>query len=56
MYHEGDQGIARDQCVISGQSTSNQRIESWWAQYRNANCEFWITLFHELQANQIDIL
>ena len=31
-------------------STLNTRIERWWGQYRRANSEFFIAMFHELQA------
>ena len=39
-----------DDSAIIGTSTLNTRIESWWGQYRRANSEFFIAMFHELQA------
>lgn len=35
-------------CVLKGKSTSNQRIESWWNQYRRQNSEYYIELFQRL--------
>ncbi|XP_049322555.1 uncharacterized protein LOC125806138 [Astyanax mexicanus] len=34
---------------ITGTSTANQRIESWWGQMRKAGVEHWIQLFGELK-------
>ncbi|XP_039626079.1 uncharacterized protein LOC120539766 [Polypterus senegalus] len=34
---------------IYGTSTSNQRIESWWAQYRKQRSQFWMDLFEDLK-------
>lgn len=34
---------------LSGCSTANQRIESFWGQLRKQSVEYWLTTFHELQ-------
>lgn len=39
--------------VIIGSSTSNQRIECWWAQLRKENSEYFMMLFQGLQANGV---
>ena len=33
---------------ISGASTANQRIESWWGQLRNGCIDFWIKILNDL--------
>jgi hypothetical protein len=47
------QTFLRDQeehdCVILGSSTSNTRIESWWAICRKHCSNFWMLLFHHLK-------
>ena len=37
--------------VITGSSTRNIRIESWFAQYRKCNAEYYISLFHLIQSD-----
>ena len=34
--------------VIIGASHHNVKIESWWAQYRKHNSEFFLSMFHGL--------
>ena len=34
---------------MSGSSTANQRIESFWGQLRKECVEYWLTAFHKLQ-------
>lgn len=36
-----------------GTSTSNQRIESWWSQFRKSRSTWWINLFKDLRDNDL---
>ena len=35
-------------CFLFGSSTSNQRIESWWSQFRRSYSTWWINYFKDL--------
>ena len=48
QYFRERDGIVQGQCCIVGKSTSNQRIESWWAIFRRGCAEFWISMLHNL--------
>lgn len=41
--------LTDDNAVLVGESTANTRIESWWAQYRRQNSEYFISMFHGLK-------
>ena len=41
----------RFSAYLEGASTHNQRIESWWGQFRKQCTEFWIALFSTLRDN-----
>ncbi|XP_071963513.1 uncharacterized protein [Antedon mediterranea] len=43
-----DDTFAGKKSYLSGQSTANQRIESWWGQLRKQCTEFWILIFKYL--------
>ena len=40
---------AGEKSYISGSSTTNQRIESWWGIMRKQGVEYWIQLLGELK-------
>lgn len=44
----GDQLSGKKSC-ITGKSTANQRVESWWGQLRKQCSEFWMALFRCLK-------
>lgn len=50
LIHQASNPDQNWKSVIVGKSTGNQRIESWWNIYRRQNSEYYITLFHLLQA------
>ncbi|XP_038045246.1 uncharacterized protein LOC119719823 [Patiria miniata] len=43
-----DDALGGDKSYLTGRSTANQRIESWWGQLRKQCTEFWRTLFRWL--------
>jgi hypothetical protein len=43
--------VAFGQKYVDGTSSANQRIESFWSLLRKECMEYWIHLFHELQAD-----
>jgi hypothetical protein len=47
MFLHGDDS---GKSVITGASTGNVRIESWWSRYRKQNAENFIGIFHGLQS------
>ncbi|KAI2661103.1 Testis-specific Y-encoded protein 1 [Labeo rohita] len=46
--NDGDERAVPRSC-ITGLSSANQRIESWWVQMRKEGIEFWIQFFGELK-------
>ncbi|KAA0713809.1 hypothetical protein E1301_Tti015558 [Triplophysa tibetana] len=44
-----DDERAAELSYITGTSTANQRIESWWGVMRKEGIEYWISLFGELK-------
>lgn len=46
---DGEDDRAGDRSYISGASTANQRIESWWGQLRRHGAGYWIAFFGELK-------
>ena len=50
FLREDDNGTVHGPCVLQGRSTANQRIESWWGNYRRQNAEYWRDLFQEFQS------
>ncbi|XP_034552285.1 uncharacterized protein LOC117821856 [Notolabrus celidotus] len=50
FLREDDNGTTHGPCVLQGRSTANQRIESWWGQYRRQNADYWRDLFQEFQS------
>ena len=47
-YHHGDEHAAEKR-FIKGKSTSNQRIESYWRQFRQHMGDFYIDLFKQME-------
>ena len=44
----GTDNSAGDESFRYGPSTSNQRIESWWSQFRRNRSNYWINLFKDM--------
>ncbi|XP_065129177.1 uncharacterized protein [Paramisgurnus dabryanus] len=49
LRRNGEDDRAAERSYITGKSTANQRIESWWGVMRKEGIEYWITLFGELK-------
>ena len=47
---EDENGTVHVPCVLQGRSTANQRIESWWGNYRRQNADYWRDWFQEFQS------
>lgn len=45
--------LAGTKSFITGKSTSNQRIESYWSQLRKLGIDFWITLFKAMRDSNL---
>ncbi|KAJ8314675.1 hypothetical protein KUTeg_006825 [Tegillarca granosa] len=50
----GDDNFFCDKSFMYGCSTSNQRIEYWWGFLRKECIEFWLALFDQLKAADLD--
>ena len=44
---------SKDKSFISGHSTVNQRIESWWSQLFKSMTSWWITIFKDMVVNGV---
>lgn len=49
LRRNGEDERAAERSYISGKSTANQRIESWWGVMRKEGIEYWITVLGELK-------
>lgn len=49
LRRNGEDERAAERSYITGKSTANQRIESWWGVMRKEGIEYWITLLGELK-------
>lgn len=49
LRRNDDDERAAERSYITGTSTANQRIESWWGVMRKEGIEYWITMFGELK-------
>ncbi|XP_065890570.1 uncharacterized protein [Dysidea avara] len=48
LRHSHDDKYSGDKSFRFGPSTTNTRIESWWAQLRNSVTDWWINMFKDL--------
>ena len=49
LRRNGTDSLAGDRSSMTGASTHNQRIESWWSILRKECTEFWLVLCHDLK-------
>ena len=49
LRHNHDDNNAGEYSFLTGKSTANQRIESWWNQLRRNAAGFWTILFKEMR-------
>lgn len=49
LRFDDDDKLSGLKSFIKGKSTSNQRIESYWAQMRRSGVDFWISLFKDMR-------